>query len=43
LPSRGRAGTETIDVAGVYALMIDALLIAGIGAGRWEHRHPHRQ
>jgi hypothetical protein len=36
-------GTGTIDAAGLYALMIPALLIAGIGAARWEHRHPHRQ
>ena len=35
--------TGTIDAAGVYALMIAGLLVAGIGAARWEQRHPHRR
>jgi len=35
-------GTDNIDAAGVYAFMVPALLIAGIGAARWEHHHPDR-
>jgi hypothetical protein len=34
--------TDRINAAGVYGIMTVGLLIAGIGAVRWEQRHPHR-
>jgi hypothetical protein len=34
--------TDRINAAGVYGILTASVLIAGIGAVRWEQRHPHR-